>query len=102
MDGAILCSDLILLEAVEERVRLIEEKIAALAVDDPHVRLLMTMTGIGYFTTMLILTKICTIDRFCSDKKFSSWMGLAPSIHYSGEKTCIGGVSGPGNKRLHW
>jgi transposase len=29
-------------------------------------------------------------------------MGLVPSVHQSGEKTRIGGVSGPGNKRLRW
>jgi transposase len=27
-------------------------------------------------------------------------MGLAPSVHQSGERTRVGGVSGPGNKRL--
>jgi len=34
------------------------------------------------------------------DKEFASWMGLAPSVHQSGERTRVGGVSGPGNKRL--
>ena len=100
-DDAILLSDLALLEILNEQIQLIEEKIAALAVEDQQVRLLMTMTGVGYFTAMLILTEICTIERFSSEKKLSSWMGLAPSIHQSGEKTRIGSV-GPGNKRLRW
>jgi len=52
IDDAILRSDLALLEALEEQVQLIEEKIAALAVEDQRVRLLMTMTGVGYFTAM--------------------------------------------------
>jgi transposase len=34
MDDAILCSDLAVLEAVDEQIRLIEEKIATLAVED--------------------------------------------------------------------
>jgi len=100
-DDAILHSDVALLEVLNEQIEFIEEKIAALAVEDPQVRLLMTMTGIGYFTAMLILTEICTIDRFPSEKKFSSWMGLAPSVHQSGEKTRIGSVA-LGNKRLRW
>lgn len=29
-------------------------------------------------------------------------MGLAPSVHQSGERTRIGGVAGPSNKRLRW
>ena len=102
MDDAILRSDLAILEAIDEQVGFMEEKIAALAVDEPRVRLLMTMTGVGYFTAMLIIAEICTMDRFSGDKRFSSWMGLAPSVHQSGERIRIGGVGGPGNRRLRW
>ena len=62
----------------------------------------MTMTGVGYFTAALILSEVGDIGRFRSDKAFASWMGLAPSVHQSGERTRIGRVSGPGNKRLRW
>jgi transposase len=64
------------------------------------VRLLMTMTAWG--TSMLVLSEVGDIGRFRGDKEFASWMGLAPSVHQSGERTRIGGVSGPGNKRLRW
>ena len=102
MDDAVLNSDLALLEAVEEQVQIIEEKIAALAVEDPRVRLLMTMTGVGYFTAMLLLAEIGDIERFRNEKKLVSWVGLAPRVHQSGERTWIGGVGGPGNRRLRW
>jgi transposase len=102
MDDAILRSDLAVLESVDEQVGLMEEKIAVLAVEDPRVRLLMTMTGVGYFSAMLLLAEIGDIDRFGSDKRLASWAGLAPSVRQSGEKTRIGGVSGPGNKRVRW
>ena len=102
MDDAILRSDLAILEAVDEQVGFMEEKIAALAVEDPQVRLLMTMTGVGYFTAMLLLAEIGDINRFSSDKRLASWAGLAPSVHQSGEKIRIGGVGGPGNRRVRW
>jgi len=102
MDDAILRSDLAILEAVDGQVTLIEEKIAALAVEDRRVRLLMTMTGVGYFTAMLVMAEVGDVGRFRGDKEFASWMGLVPSVHQSGEKTRMGGVSGPGNKRLRW
>ena len=51
---------------------------------------------------MLILAEMVTIDRFGSDKRFSSWMGLAPRVWQSGEKTRIGGLGGPGNRRMRW
>ena len=101
MDDAILRSDLVLLEAVGEQVEVIEEKIAVIAAEEQQARLLMTMTGVGYFTAMLILSEVGDIGRFRSDKAFASWMGLTPSVHQSGERTRIGGV-GPGNKRLRW
>jgi transposase len=90
MDDAILRSDLALLETVDVQVGLIEEKIAALAAEDRRVRLLMTMTGVGYFTAMLIVSEVGDASRFRSDKAFASWMGLAPSVHQSGERTRIG------------
>ena len=102
MDDAILRSDLVILEAVDVQIGFIEEKIAVLAVEDPQVRLLMTMTGVGYFTAMLLLAEIGDINRFSSDKRLASWAGLAPRVRQSGEKTRIGGVSGSGNKRVRW
>ena len=100
MDDAIIKGELALLETLQEQIRLIEDKIAALAVENPQVKLLMTMPGIGYFTASLLVAEIGDINRFGSDKKISSWAGLAPRIHQSGEKTHIGRVSGPGNKRV--
>ena len=35
-----------------------EEKLAAIAVDDPLVQLLMSLTGIDYFAALLILAEI--------------------------------------------
>jgi transposase len=102
MDDAILRSDLAVLEAVDGQVTLIEEKIAVLAVEDRRVRLLMTMTGVGYFTAMLVMAEVGDVGRFRGDKEFASWMGLVPSVHQSGERIRMGGVSGPGNKRLRW
>jgi transposase len=102
MDDAIVRSDLAVLEAVDGQVTLIEDKIATIAAEDRRVRLLMTMTGVGYFTAMLVMAEVGDVGRFRGDKEFASWMGLVPSVHQSGEKTRIGGVSGPGNKRLRW
>ncbi len=86
---------------MDAQVTLIEGKIAALAAEDRRVRLLMTMTGVSYFTAMLVVSEVGDVGRFRGEKEFASWMGLAPSVHQSGERTRIGGV-GPGNKRLRW
>jgi len=51
---------------------------------------------------MLVLAETVTIDRFNSEKGFCSGIGLAPRVCQSGEKTRIGGVGGPGNRRMRW
>jgi transposase len=102
IDDAILRSDLALLEVLDGQVSSVEEKLAALAVDDPGVRLLMTMTGVGYFSAMMILAEVVTVDRFRGDKQFCSWMGVTPRVWQSGEKTWVGGIGGPGNRRMRW
>ena len=99
MDEAIVDGQLALLETLDEQIRVLEDKIAAIAVEDPQVRLLMTMPGIGYFAASMLLAEIGDINRFRSDKKISSWAGLAPRIHQSGGTTRIGRV-GRGNKRV--
>jgi hypothetical protein len=48
----------------------VEEKQAALAVNDWDVRLLMSMTGVGYFSALMVLAEVVTVDRFSCDKKF--------------------------------
>ena len=100
MDDAILRSDLALLEALDGQVDAIEAKIAALAVEDQRTRLLMTMTGVGYFTAMLIVSEVGDVGRFRSEKAFASWMGLAPVVRQSGERKWIGGVPRRSNGRL--
>ena len=51
---------------------------------------------------MLLLAEIGDTNGFSNDERLASWAGLAPSIHQSGEKTKIGGVSRPGNKKVRW
>jgi len=99
MDNAIIKGQLAILETFNEQIRVMEDKIAAIAVDDSQVKLLMTMPGIGYFTASLLVAEIGDINRFSNDKKISSWAGLAPRISQSGETTHIGRV-GKGNKRV--
>ncbi|OGD56149.1 hypothetical protein A3K78_06225 [Candidatus Bathyarchaeota archaeon RBG_13_52_12] len=58
------------------------------------------MIGVGYFTAILVVSEVGDVGRFRGDKEFTSWMGLTPSVSQPGERTRIGGVSGPSNKKL--
>ena len=99
IDNAIVKGQLALLETLDEQIHVLEDKIAAMGMEDPQVKLLMTMPGIGYFTASMLLAEIGDINRFGNDKKIASWAGLAPRIHQSGERVHIGRV-GQGNKHI--
>ena len=101
-DDAVLRSDLALLQALNEQIGFMEAKIAALAVNDERVRLLMTMPGLDYFAASLIVAEICDIGRFSSDKRLVAWAGLAPSVRQSGERVVAGRITRQGNKLVRW
>ena len=80
----------------------IRNEIHAAAKEDEDAKLLETIPGIGYFSALLILKEIGTVERFPSAKKLVSYSGLAPGISSSGGKTYSRGITKEGNKYLRW
>jgi transposase len=101
-DDAVLRSDLAVLEALDGQITSMEAKIAAVAVTDGRVKLLMTMPGLGYFAASLLVVEICDINRFRSDRRLVSWAGLAPGVHQSGDTTYGGRITKQGNTLVRW
>ena len=102
LDQVILDSELHLLDTLDEEVERVSREIARLAVDDDQVKLLMGLKGVGYYSAMLLLSEIGEIKRFPSPGKLSSWAGLAPRTHQSGEVCWNGRITKRGNKRVRW
>jgi transposase len=61
----------------------------------------MSMTGIDYFSVMLIASEIGDITRFSTPEKLVSWSGLCPTIHQSGNSFYMGKMK-DGNKKVRW
>lgn len=66
------------------------------------VRLLRTVPGIGTFFSMLLLTELCEIGRFPSIDELSSYVGLVPDVHASGEREYVVGVTKRRRAYLRW
>jgi transposase len=64
------------------------------------VDLLIGIPGIGRYTAMLLLTEIEKIDRFCSDDKFHSYLGLIPQTNSSSDTYRVGDITVRQNKQL--
>jgi len=102
IDQTILEVSLQRLEELEAHIDAFTDKIAQEAVENPQAKLLMSFTGIDYYSAMLLASEIGDVTRFPSAKKLVSYAGLAPGTRQSAEKTIHGHIVGEGNKRIRW
>lgn len=56
--------------------------------------------GIGPLTILRLLLEVGDFSRFKNSRKFTSYLGLTPSEHSSGEKERRGSLTGYGNRSL--
>lgn len=102
LERKLLNEHLELLEDVRTRIRSVEAMIEQLKQDDPVVRRLESIPGIGKFLGMLIRQEIDKIGRFKTSDKLCGYAGLVPSTYSSGGKTFHGNIIKQGNKFIRW
>lgn len=93
------------LALLEQFNRLIKEasiRIRQSVKKQPQAKLLMTIPGISYLTSHLLLAEIGDISRFPSAQKLCSYAGLVPSVHQSGQHLFYGRITKQGNKYIRW
>ena len=71
-----------------------EDQIAAEAVNDERVRLLMAMPSLGYFAASLLVAEICDINRFTGDKKLVAGLDLLLAFTSLVIRLCMAGSPG--------
>ena len=81
------------IEALEE---VTEERAASLEA----TQLSMTIPGVGFYSSLLITTKIGEIKRFDEAKKVVSYVGLNPVVCESSDLRTEGGISKRGSGDL--
>ncbi len=89
-----------LIQMLESQIKDSTERIEEIAVDDPAVRLVMTMTGLSYYASTSFVGEVGDIRRFSSMDKVASFTGLVPKVHQSGERTKFGRITKRGSKSL--
>jgi transposase len=89
------------IEFLNNQIMQIDKKVSSQAVKNKDVKILMSMTGIDYFSAMLIISEIGDITRFRHPSKLVSWAGLCPTIHQSGNSLYMGRMK-EGNKKIRW
>ncbi len=82
----------LLLDAVlTGQVQAAERAIATAVVDDPRVRRLLTIPGIGLVVAASILAVVGDVSRFDRPAKLVSYLGLDPRVRQSGDRPAMRG-----------
>ena len=88
------------IEFLNSEIRQIEKQISIEASNNENIKILMmSMTGIDYFSAMLISSEIGEISRFSTAGKLVSWCGMCPTVHQSGTSMYMGRMKKDGNKK---
>lgn len=90
-----------ILDDIYRQVKMIEEQIKEMTKENENIELLMTMPGIGFVGATTIASYIGDINRFDNDfKKFSSYLGIIPSVHNSADSVRMGHITKRGPQEL--
>ncbi len=77
-----------------------ERAIAKMAQADPAARTIMQLKGIDFYSALVILTEVGDITRFPTAKHLTSYAGLVPKVHQSGDVARTGRIHKEGPRRL--
>ncbi len=91
------------LEGVEERLRTLEQELAACAASDDYreaVGLLRCFRGVDTVTALTVLAELGDVTRFGSARQLMSYLGLTPSEYSSGARQRRGPITKTGNSHV--
>jgi transposase len=102
IDKVIMNTSLAAIENINCQIDVVSKEICKYAWDSEDVRIILSMTGIGIFSAMLISAEIVDIRRFQTPWKLVSYAGLAPGTRESAGKTKKGHITKQGSSWLRW
>lgn len=73
-------------ERTDGRIADIERRIRELSRDDPGVKTISAIPGVGFLTATAAVASMGNADAFRSGRKFASWVGLVPRQTGTGGK----------------
>jgi transposase len=102
IERLMLDNDLAHLDALDERIRVVEVKLRALASHSIDVKLLMTIPGVNVTVAIGLVAAIGDIARFDSPQKLTAYFGLVPRVYQSAESCHHGGITKQGRSQARW
>jgi transposase len=85
---------------LDERIAVIERRIHEWSKDDPSVKAIKEIPGVGLLTATAAVAAMGDAKAFRSGREFAAWTGLVPRQTGSGGKIVLHGISKRGDKYL--
>jgi len=85
---------------MDERLKVIEKRIAQSSKEDKMPNLLMGIPGIGPIGSSAIVASVGDGRQFETARDMAAWAGLVPSQHSTGGKNKLGKITKNGNRYL--
>lgn len=85
---------------LDERIKLINERIVQLAANDPVASRLMQLRGVGTLTATALSVALGDGSGFLRGRDFAASIGLVPRQHSTGGRNRLLGISKRGNAYL--
>jgi len=90
------------INSFDEQLDNIERKMAEYSFQSEDVRMLMSITGIDFFSALVISSELVDIKRFQTPWKLVSYAGLNPTSRDSSEVMRRGHITKQGSRWLRW
>jgi transposase len=88
------------LRDLQTRIVDLERDLVRWSRDDPLVKRLQSIPGIGVITASALVASVSDPHQFASGRQFAAWLGLTPRAHCSGGKARVGRISKMGDRYL--
>ena len=96
----IIREQLDLLQSLERKLAVVDQRLEALTADDALVQKLRQQPGVGLITALLLRAVIGRFDRFRNGKQLARYCGVTPCNASSGKRTADSGLVEAGHDDL--
>ena len=85
---------------LERRIEAVEEELERIAKEEPVIRTLLQVPGIGVLTATALYASVGSVHAFQSGRHLASWLGLTPRERSSGDRRRLGRITKQGDPYL--
>lgn len=98
----VIYTELQLLSAVQARLAEVDDKLAAVARENPAVARLDALPGVGPLTALVLIATLDEPRRFRTRRQVAAYAGLVPRRYQSGQMDRSGRITKRGSPLLRW